>query len=168
MLTLAETFAKRVSAQDNAALKEQRRTVYHEILSDIGTINSALEAIGSDTRFRVASGHTASVTSFSLRYESGIATKKASTASGHIMVVDIPFYRDEIITCQRDYGEFPNFKQDPDEIYAAFSLDAAQAAKDIIVTEMMKYISESDQYELKVHFAVQKRDQQAAQHAAPK
>ena len=47
-------------------------------------------------------------------------------------------------------------------------LDAAQAAKDIIVTEMMKYISESDQYELKVHFAVQKRDQQAAQHAAPK
>ena len=166
MPTLAETFAKRVLKPDQGAMAAQRNAIIESMFNDIEQINADLEAINSGLRFRFTGGRGGSVHSYQLRFESGFANNSGTKCSSRMLYVEFPMRSAEIIICKDDWGELPDIKTDPDEIYTVFTLDGAQSARDMMVDEMMGVLSDTDTYELKRHYGLKRREQQA-QDAAP-
>lgn len=174
MPTLSETFEKRVVKPDYKEIAEQRNAVIENLHIGVHEINQALDAVKSDTRFKLAHGRSSSILGLELRKEWGdwntddTGLGRGVRGTHRMMYIDFDVQSGAITICTEDWGEFPDIKTDPEDVYTRFSLDAAQGLKEAMVDDMMNSLSDKDKYELKIYFAAKRQDQQAVQHAALK
>ena len=152
MRTLKGTFTSQLLKDDLQALQVQRQELVAGLFTELTEINSLLEKVGSEKRFKLMAAGGISGEAYYLReFWDG---KSGSSGSSNVMGVEFSLRTPDIHVSYEEYGD-PPYKGEPEQILQSFSYDAIQSVKDLMVTKMREQIAGIDIHEIKVLLANQ-------------